>query len=54
MEERMITITMEEYKMLLMARTRLNTIAAWMESGDYMSLDDVKHVLGIWKEEVKE
>ena len=44
-----VTIPVEEYKELLMARTRLNILSEWTDSGETLRQADVQHICGTYK-----
>lgn len=55
-ESTTVTISIEEYKELLMSRIKLNTLAAYMDSAeasDYLDREYVGFILGVSKKEVK-
>lgn len=47
MEEKTVKISYSEYKELIAKAERIETVARLMRPNNYVSLDDIKSVLGI-------
>ncbi|MBR2388165.1 MAG: hypothetical protein IKB02_05285 [Clostridia bacterium] len=54
MEERTITISLDEYKELVEKAERIAAVERFLESASYPSLSDVEPILGIAKESENE
>ncbi len=53
MNERTITITLDEYRELVQKSERIETVRRFCEKSEYVSVEEVKNILGIKEQKKK-